>query len=94
MRKLNTKNKYNYVFNLFTSFGYFENKKDNILVVQGISKALKKNGILLRDCKSFINLGENDLVMFHSMLIHKSNINLNSKKKVRFAGIVRLRQIK
>ncbi len=53
MRRLNTKNKYNYVFNLFTSFGYFENKKDNKLVVQGISKALKKNGIFMID---FLNM--------------------------------------
>ena len=52
------------------------------------------NNIKKKYKEIFINLGENDLVMFHSMLIHKSNINLNSKKKVRFAGIVRLRQIK
>ena len=53
MRNIDEKNKYNYILNLFTSFGYFEKKEDNKLVVSGISKALKKNGIFIID---FLNI--------------------------------------
>ena len=53
MRDLKEKNKYNYVLNLFTSFGYFDNKKDNQIVIQSISKSLKKNGVFIID---FINM--------------------------------------
>ena len=34
MRKLNINNKYEYIFNLFTSFGYFDNIEDDLLVAE------------------------------------------------------------
>lgn len=37
-------NQYNYILNLFTSFGYFENEQENILVLQHIKNALLPNG--------------------------------------------------
>lgn len=45
-------NFYDAVFNLFTSFGYFENEKDNDKVLRSTALALKKNGIFVLD---FIN---------------------------------------
>ena len=45
---LNT-NCYDIVFNLFTSFGYFENNKDNQLAINAISESLKANGMLILD---------------------------------------------
>ena len=53
MRCIKEKNKYNYILNLFTSFGYFKQKKDNRLVVNGIAQGLKKNGIFIID---FLNI--------------------------------------
>lgn len=41
------------VFNLFTSFGYFEKETDDILVLQNMKKSLKKNGVLVLD---FLNV--------------------------------------
>jgi SAM-dependent methyltransferase len=49
MRKLFRTNYFDYVLNLFTSFGYFENERDNFSTVACASKALKKNGIIVMD---------------------------------------------
>ena len=49
MRNFNMKNKYNYVFNLFTSFGYFENASENLNVLQCINHHLVDGGYLLID---------------------------------------------
>lgn len=40
---------YDFVFNLFTSFGYFDDKKDNQQVVHNISRALKRGGKLVME---------------------------------------------
>lgn len=42
-------NYFDAVFNLFTSFGYFENFNDNFLVFKNVEKALKPNGIFVLD---------------------------------------------
>jgi len=36
---------FNFVFNLFTSFGYFENEEDNTNTIKAIKQNLKPNGI-------------------------------------------------
>lgn len=46
-------NKYNAIFNLFTSFGYFDEDSDDILVLQNMKNGLKKNGVLVLD---FLNV--------------------------------------
>ncbi len=40
---------YDAVFNLFTSFGYFEEDAEDILVLQNIKNCLKKNGFFVFD---------------------------------------------
>lgn len=42
-------NYFDAVFNLFTSFGYFENEKDNSNVVRSAAIQLKENGLLVID---------------------------------------------
>jgi SAM-dependent methyltransferase len=42
-------NKYDYAFNLFTSFGYFDKNEDNQLSMSSIADSLKKNGVLVLD---------------------------------------------
>ncbi len=49
MRKFNLNKNFNYIFNLFTSFGYFENFEENSLVLDNCNKHLKKNGLLFID---------------------------------------------
>ncbi len=49
MREVLAENHFDYVFNLFTSFGYFEEDNENIKTLQAIGQALKPNGILVID---------------------------------------------
>ena len=49
MRRLSFKNDFDYVINMFTSFGYFKNESDNLKVLQGITKGLKRNGLFVID---------------------------------------------
>jgi SAM-dependent methyltransferase len=55
MRREFRENRYNYIINLFTSFGYFENEEDNYKTMAAFSKSLKKNGRLILD---FMNTGK------------------------------------
>jgi ubiquinone/menaquinone biosynthesis C-methylase UbiE len=47
MRRFYRENTFDAVVNLFTSFGYFENQKDDYRVVQNIYTSLKKGGVFL-----------------------------------------------
>lgn len=49
MRHLNYSNRFDLVFNLFTSFGYFLEENDNLLVIKSIENVLKKGGKLVLD---------------------------------------------
>lgn len=49
MRKLFRTNYFDVVFNLFTSFGYFEKRQDDLSVFNAVQKALKPNGIFVFD---------------------------------------------
>jgi ubiquinone/menaquinone biosynthesis C-methylase UbiE len=49
IRSLSLPNQYDFAFNLFTSFGYFQNEKEDMAVLQGIHSILKKNGMLVVD---------------------------------------------
>lgn len=42
-------NQFDYVFNFFTSFGYFKTPEENDRVVRNISQALKRHGTLVLD---------------------------------------------
>ncbi len=52
MRKLPFENQFDAVVNVFTSFGYFDQEKDDLKVLKGVCKALKKNGLFLLDLKN------------------------------------------
>ncbi len=54
MRNLLYSNYFDYVFNLFTSFGYFRSERENLKAIQMFSKSLKPKGKLILD---FINTG-------------------------------------
>lgn len=49
MRTTFTQNQYDFVLNLFTSFGYFETETENLSAIQAMSTALKKGGKLIID---------------------------------------------
>ena len=49
MRKPYHKNEFDYILNLFTSFGYFDTKEENEKVICEVAKALKSDGYFLID---------------------------------------------
>lgn len=49
MRKTYQLNSFDYVFNLFTSFGYFEKEHENIDVLRAVKNNLKEGGIFVLD---------------------------------------------
>ena len=48
------RNEFDYVFNFFTSFGYFEDQNEHLMVVRNIADALKPGGRLVLD---YLNVG-------------------------------------
>lgn len=60
IRKTLCVNYFDYVFNLFTSFGYFEKESDDIKAIKMFSNALKKGGILLLDFINVVPLTHNN----------------------------------
>lgn len=49
MRHFDLNSTFDFIFNLFTSFGYFDNKEDNLKVLNCAKKHLKENGVLVID---------------------------------------------
>ncbi len=49
MREPFGEQRFDFIFNLFTSFGYFKNKEDNIAALRCIKKALKPDGTFVFD---------------------------------------------
>lgn len=49
MRQLFRVNYYDYIFNFFTSFGYFDSVKDDIRTLKNVAKGLRKEGLFVLD---------------------------------------------
>jgi SAM-dependent methyltransferase len=49
IRNVFHRNTYDYIFNLFTSFGYFNREEDNFNTIDAFAKELKKDGRLVID---------------------------------------------
>ena len=82
MRKLFRANYFDVVFNLFTSFGYFESRQDDLNVFSSIAKSLKPNGLFVFD---FLNADfvknsmiENDSKTVEGITFHISKIIENN----------------
>lgn len=86
MRNLFRTNYYHYVFNFFTSFGYFENERDNIKTLQSVYKGLKPGGILVID---FLNINKVISCMPFKTSLTKENITFDIEKKLENGFIVK-----
>ncbi|MEN8927757.1 MAG: class I SAM-dependent methyltransferase [Flavobacteriales bacterium] len=49
MREVYKKNEFSFVFNLFTSFGYFDSDEENLKMLQSVEKTLKEKGVFVLD---------------------------------------------
>ncbi len=74
MRKPIVDGKFNYIFNLFTSFGYFDQKEENQLAINAMSNALAENGTLVIDFlnahKVINNLVERETITEEGIQFH------------------------
>ncbi|MES2141118.1 MAG: class I SAM-dependent methyltransferase [Bacteroidota bacterium] len=91
MRKITGEEQFDYVLNLFTSFGYFENERDNYDTIQRVSKVLKPKGIFVLD---FMNVEKviSHLVVHEIKIIDDIEFNITRKiennfivKQIQFA---------
>lgn len=75
MRSFNLNKKYDYIFNLFTSFGYFENFEENSLVLDNCNKHLNANGLLFID---YLNPGKviKTLIKKENKIIDKTSFTI------------------
>ena len=49
MRQVYKQRHFDFILNLFTSFGYFDNEADHLRTLESVRKGLKKNGIFVMD---------------------------------------------
>ena len=91
MREPQGEGEFELVFNLFTSFGYFEKKEENLKTLQSISTSLKRKGRLVIDFmnaeKALANLLPYQEIERGNILFHISK-NLADKvisKKIQFS---------
>jgi SAM-dependent methyltransferase len=59
MRKTFSPETFDYIFNLFTSFGYFEHEADNMDTLKAIHEGLRPGGILVQDYFNAFKVQEN-----------------------------------
>ncbi len=79
MRKY-LENKYDAVFNLFTSFGYFDDDAEDLKVLKGMKGGLKESGVLVLD---FLNVQKikNNLVQKETKQIDGITFNIEREIK-------------
>ncbi len=78
--------KYNAIFNLFTSFGYFDDDETNIKVLKNIKYSLYKNGVAVID---FMNIETvtNNLVAKETII--KDEITFNITRQIKNNKIIK-----
>ncbi|MDP2454582.1 MULTISPECIES: bifunctional 2-polyprenyl-6-hydroxyphenol methylase/3-demethylubiquinol 3-O-methyltransferase UbiG [unclassified Kaistella] len=74
------------VFNLFTSFGYFDDENDDRKVFQSISNVLGENGYFVLD---FLNAKWVENSLIEEEIITKEGINFTIKKKIENQNIIK-----
>ena len=78
--------KFDAIFNLFTSFGYFDDKETNIQVLQNLKNGLKQDGILVIDFMN-VNYVKNAIVAKET--ISRNNIDFHINRVVDGNAIIK-----
>ncbi len=87
MRERFRESAYDVVFNLFTSFGYFEEKKDDLRVIDAIHYALRENGVLVLDYLNAAPLMDNEPHVGKEIL--RDGYVFNTTKKIEDGKVVK-----
>ncbi len=78
--------KFDAIFNLFTSFGYFDDEETNIKVLQNLKKGLKKGGVLVIDFMNVMYVKQHHI---KEETIIKNNIEFTITRSVTDKFIVK-----
>lgn len=78
MREVIPEVTFDIIFNLFTSFGYFEGISDNARVIQSISTMLEKDGLLVID---FMNVRKVIAQLVKNEIKRAGNIDFNISRR-------------
>jgi SAM-dependent methyltransferase len=79
-------NTYDAIFNLFTSFGYFEDDKEDILILQNIKNGLNEDGFFVFD---FLNADKVKLNLVKEEIKVVDNISFNITRKIKDGFIIK-----
>lgn len=71
--------KYDAIFNLFTSFGYFNNELTNVIVLKNFKKSVSQNGYIIID---FLNIKKIEKELIPKEEITKGGISFLIKKSI------------
>lgn len=78
--------RFDYIFNLFTSFGYFQQKEDNLKACLAIKNALKPGGKLILD---FMNVNKVKLGLVDEELKDVDGIQFHLRRSIRSNKVVK-----
>jgi SAM-dependent methyltransferase len=86
MREIIKDATFNCIFNLFTSFGYFTNKKDNTKVLTAVHGMLKENGCFIID---FLNVSKITSTLKEKETKTVDNLDFSIRRKVENGMIIK-----
>jgi len=78
--------KYDAIFNLFTSFGYFNDEQTNVKVLKNLKKAVNQNGHIIID---FLNIKKIEKELIPKEEITKSGISFLIKKYIKNGFLIK-----
>ncbi|WBX72597.1 methyltransferase domain-containing protein [Tenacibaculum pacificus] len=80
------KEKYDAIFNLFTSFGYFDDDNEDIAILKSIKNGLKEDGVFVLD---FLNVEKVKNSLVTSEIKTVDNIEFNIKREIKDGFILK-----
>lgn len=86
MRRVYRETAYDYVFNLFTSFGYFDDDEDNVRAVQAMAASLKPGGVLVLD---FLNTDKVARSLKPADTVQSEGLTFHIQRKIQEGFIVK-----
>lgn len=86
IRETYNTNQFDFVFNLFSSFGYFDKETEDLKVIKAFAETLKPEGILVLD---YLNSEWAVKVMKHRDIIQRGEVQFHIQKKLENGFIVK-----
>lgn len=86
LRNFQTDHKFDYIFSLFTSFGYFKNSEENMAVLKNFKNSLKVHGVLVLD---FLNSWKVKEALVFEEEVEKEGVIFHIKRRIQNGVIVK-----